>query len=550
MQREEAVLMNNLSLRKKLWLCCGSLLVILFLVGGIGFISALNTEKLLRNMQHISQKTSLAAAIQLDIEREKVGGRDALLHGNADGMMKARADFQQDVDALEPLLATPTGHRLVDQIQNVNRAYCGYVDEVIRLSQSGDKAKAIDIFYGPTTQATRNELKKSTADLVDRYNQQTKDAVLESSTDCKRSTIAILLFSCLGLAVGSLLATVLIRSLLASVTSIVDVIEEIAQHNLCVSDVKVTTEDELGHAGRALNKMKGNLAQMVRSIKLSAEQLAAATEEIAMGAKQSSSSASTVAGQAVQAASAMQEMSASVREVAGNAQQAHDASAQSARVARQGGNVAEETLATMSKIADTTSSAAARILELGKSSEKIGNIVAVITEIAGQTNLLALNAAIEAARAGEHGRGFAVVAGEVRRLAERTASATEEIAGVIQTVQDETKEAVEAMEKGNREVDMGVKKTRESGLALSEIINMSEAVGGMVAQIASAASQQEGAVEEINSSVSHISDLTQASSANADQTAAACGNLSFLASEMHRLVNSFNVNESSNSSAR
>ena len=192
--------------------------------------------------------------------------------------------------------------------------------------------------------------------------------------------------------------------------------------------------------------MKGNLSRLVRSITQSAEQLAGATEEIAQGAKQNSSGAHAEAEQAFQVASAMQEMSATVREVADHAHHASDASSQSATAARKGGEIADETLITMNSIASSTSNAAERILELGKSSEQIGNIVAVITEIAGQTNLLALNAAIEAARAGEQGRGFAVVAGEVRRLAERTAAATQEIAGMIQTIQSETKVPVSAIE--------------------------------------------------------------------------------------------------------
>jgi methyl-accepting chemotaxis protein len=224
-----------------------------------------------------------------------------------------------------------------------------------------------------------------------------------------------------------------------------------------------------------------------------------------------------------------------------HAEKASDASARSAQAARKGGQVAEATLATMNGIATSTRNAAARILELGKSSEQIGNIIGVITEIAGQTNLLALNAAIEAARAGEQGRGFAVVAGEVRRLAERTASATQEISSMIQTIQSETKIAVDAIEKGNREVQFGVEKTSESGRVLAEIIGMSEEVGGMVAQIATAASQQQGATEQINSSVSQISNLTQASADNADQTANACVNLSALASGLQRLVTEFCV---------
>jgi methyl-accepting chemotaxis protein len=246
----------------------------------------------------------------------------------------------------------------------------------------------------------------------------------------------------------------------------------------------------------------------------------------------------------------MQEMSATVREVADHAHSASAASERSAESGRKGGELADGTLSTMNSIASSTSNAAGRILELGKSSEKIGNIVAVITDIAGQTNLLALNAAIEAARAGEQGRGFAVVAGEVRRLAERTASATKEIADMIQTIQTETKVAVAAIEEGQREVEEGVRKTGETGQALQEIIGMSDQLGHMVAQIATAASEQKGASEQITSSISQISNLTQASSANADQTAEACVNLSTLASEMHRLVGEFCVDESNGSGGR
>jgi methyl-accepting chemotaxis protein len=237
----------------------------------------------------------------------------------------------------------------------------------------------------------------------------------------------------------------------------------------------------------------------------------------------------------------MQDMAGTVREVTYHAEKAQDASSQSAEAAREGGKIANQTLVTMNSIAASTKQAAKRILELGKSSEKIGNIIAVITEIAGQTNLLALNAAIEAARAGEQGRGFAVVAGEVRRLAERTASATQEIAQMIQTIQHETKVAVDAIEKGSIEVEEGVRKTGETGRALEEIIQISEQLGTMVAHIATAASLQECAVEQVSASISHVSNLSQNAWTNAEQSAKACGNLSVLASDLHHLVNQFSV---------
>lgn len=533
--------MKYLSLQARFWLCCGSLLAIVLAIGAVGFWSAQKTRTLVHTVQFNNQKQGLSAAIELAVEKEKVGGRDALLHSDASYLTAAREDFRAQSSTLQPLLSTPTSHQLFASIQDSNAAYGALVDQSIEAHSAGDQEKALAIFYGQDAQKARADLKQSTAGLVDWYSKLASDAESEQAVLANQTTILILVLGLVGLIVGTVVAVVGIRSLIAGIAPIVSTMQQISNHNLCIPDVEVFTKDELGNAGNALNAMKGNLTRMVGSITRFAEQLAQATEEIAASAKENSTSAHGEAQEAVQVASAMQEMSASVREVADFAQNASQSSEKSALAARQGGEVAGQTLSMMDKIATTTNHAAARILELGKSSERIGSIIAVISEIADQTNLLALNAAIEAARAGEQGRGFAVVAGEVRRLAERTGAATGEISQMIQQIQNGIKTAIEAIEEGKRQVEQGVAKTNETGDALQSIIRMSEELGQMVSHIAGAATQQRTTSDEISSNISRISDLTQRSSAHADQTTEASSQLSVLASDLHRLVGEFCV---------
>jgi methyl-accepting chemotaxis protein len=239
----------------------------------------------------------------------------------------------------------------------------------------------------------------------------------------------------------------------------------------------------------------------------------------------------------------MEGMMSAVSSVSSNSENAAESSRRAADAATRGGKVVTETLSTIRGLAESSKAISARVTSLGESSVRITTIVGVIQDIADQTNLLALNAAIEAARAGEQGRGFAVVADEVRKLAERTTQATKEIATTVNLIQSETQEAVRAMETGTRDVEAGVEKTSASGTALNEIIEMSSGVGGMIAEIASSASEQVESARQVNSSLSQIASLARESSASADQTATACNDLSKLAADLRGMVNQFQLGE-------
>ncbi len=349
---------------------------------------------------------------------------------------------------------------------------------------------------------------------------------------------------------GIIVATAIARSISAAASKMLTMIEELANNNLAIADME-TTEDEIGQAGLALNKMKNNLREMMHSIAATAQHVASASEELSSSATLQAQGAETQNNQTTQVATAMQEMSSTVLQVSENSNKAAEASRQAAETAREGGSIVDETLNKMRVISDSVSGTAKKMEELGKSSDQIGRIAGVIDDIADQTNLLALNAAIEAARAGEQGRGFAVVADEVRKLAERTTTATKEIAQMIKNIQDETKTAVVAMEAGTKQVEDGVQSTSRAGDSLKQIIHMSEQVGEMITHIATAATQQSSASEEINNNMEQISKLVKESADGAQQSAKACQDLSGLALDLQTMVGKFNLgNENSRSDRR
>ena len=196
----------------------------------------------------------------------------------------------------------------------------------------------------------------------------------------------------------------------------------------------------------------------------------------------------------------------------------------------------------MEKIAAATSHVSEKMSSLARRSEEIGKVVNVIQEISEQTNLLALNAAIEAARAGEHGRGFAVVAGEVRRLAERTKGATEEIAGTIRSIQDETRETLDVMEESHSAVESGMGETAHARQSLEAIINLAPS-GDQINLIATAATEQTSASREISESAGHISQLPTENAQGAEEAVEALKTLATLASDLDGMIRQFRMEE-------
>jgi methyl-accepting chemotaxis protein len=240
-------------------------------------------------------------------------------------------------------------------------------------------------------------------------------------------------------------------------------------------------------------------------------------------------------------ATASEEMSATVNDVSHNTVSAADFSRTLKDSVLEGGEIIRQAIAGIKSVAKTITEASGTIDDLSHESEKIGEIISVINDIADQTNLLALNAAIEAARAGEQGRGFAVVADEVRKLAARTTTATGEIAAMIHSIQSESGNVATSMARGIGEAESGVSLANQAGEALERIVEGIEGVAEMISQIATASQEQTATIEVISTNINHVSEVTSDFASGMNQSAASAEKLDQLAKGMKQLVGQFRI---------
>ncbi|MGO9317714.1 MAG: methyl-accepting chemotaxis protein [Terracidiphilus sp.] len=461
---------------------------------------------------------------------------------------KAIAQYQNALKLIEPHIIPEER----DQYQKFTRAIKVYQDDSdrgIALLNAGKAGDALDLIASNTINAELTDAQEAADTGFQIHTKMGMDASLEATRSSNRATwigpgatlLIVLLCWLTGLILTRLIAPPLHEATMA--------LERLAEKDLTVS-VNETGSDEIGRMSAALNTSVTSMRSVLQSVAMGAETLSAATTEMSARSVQASVNAHTQSSMTNQIAAASQEMTATIGEIGHNAENAANASRGSAQTANQGGEVMQAAAVTMEKIAAATGIVSEKMTSLAQRSEEIGKVVSVIQEISEQTNLLALNAAIEAARAGEHGRGFAVVAGEVRRLAERTKGATEEIAGTIRSIQDETRETLQVMQDSRQAVQTGLEETARARKSLEAIIESSKEVEHQIHLIASAATEQTSASSEISESVGQISQLSIENSQGAEEAVEALKNLSSLASDLDGMIRQFHLEDDRQAGAR
>jgi methyl-accepting chemotaxis protein len=345
------------------------------------------------------------------------------------------------------------------------------------------------------------------------YQQIGTDAAVQESVNAYATARAVLWgAAALALIIALILCVIVTRSIVRPLQRVVEGAEALAQGDLSVK-IDVLRRDEVGAVAASLNRAISQLATIVGGVKQTSLSIASATQQLAAGNTDLSQRTEEQAASLEETASSMEQLTSTVRQNADNAQQASTLAGTASQIAQRGGEMVGRVVDTMQGISD--------------SSAKVGEIISVIEGIAFQTNILALNAAVEAARAGEQGRGFAVVATEVRTLAQRSATAANEIKQLIG-------------ESVNR-VDAGSKLVEETGGTINDIVESVKRVTDIVNEISSASQEQSAGIEQVNQAVTQMDQVTQQNAALVEQASAAAHSMAQQAQALRDAVAVFKL---------
>ncbi len=311
-----------------------------------------------------------------------------------------------------------------------------------------------------------------------------------------------------------LVAYLATRSITLPIAAAVMVARRVADGDL-TSHIEVESQDETGQLMQALQDMNTSLHNIVGKVRAGTDSIATASGQIASGNLDLSARTEQQASSLEETASSMEQMTSTTKHNSDNARQANQLAGSASAVAVRGGAVVAQVVSTME--------------EINVSSRQIVDIIAVIDGIAVQTNILALNAAVEAARAGEQGRGFAVVASEVRNLAQRSAAAAKEIKVLINASVDK--------------VDHGSRLVAEAGATMGEIVSSVQRVTDIMSEITAASREQESGIDQINTAITEMDNVTQQNAALVEQAAAAAQALQDQSSELAQAVSVFKLNQ-------
>ena len=538
--------MKNLGITAKLMVGFGLIALLLLGTLVIGIQALRDMQHKLGEVQRVYQLSHQASKVQASIysinDRVKHMGhlenteeKQALLQLNA----KDRDIYLDALKKLEAGTLLAEGKKLVEDYKGATVSGRTMIKNLVEAAMTNDRPRYLSALQDGT-KLTREVTDPALKKLLEYYNDQAELAAQKAQSASRTALIFMIVCGTIAIGAALIISFLVTSTIIRPIRSCMQVADAIATGDLTVH-IDAQGKDETAVLMRAMGNMAQYMRETIGMLKTAATNVADAANRLQHTSTDMLAGTDTVASQALNVATAGNEMAATAGDIAQNCQMTAQSADTASSAARTGETVVQSTINATATITERVKSAAGTVDSLGKRSDQIGEIVSTIEDIADQTNLLALNAAIEAARAGEMGRGFAVVADEVRVLAERTTAATREIGQMIKNIQEETRTAVSAMDDGVRQVERGALEAEKSGTALQDILSQITAVTGQIGQIATAAEEQTATTHEISNNMQQITATVGHATQHAKDTATAAQHLSGLAGELQQLVARFKL---------
>jgi len=520
-------LLTNMSVRSKLTLGFALVLLMTFVMTGIG-LGALSS------LGDRSAKLSIIASINeetRDVQIARMNYTDSPGSEQAALMVKAMDELSRRVEPLSTWFTDPADLSWIRQAENAIKAYRSHFQSYVLSIESHRDAEATQTLAELGTDL--KSLLEAAGHLSDIQTQK-RDHEVQSFKQ------RLIFAAVLALVFGVLAAWLITRLIVLPLKDALQSAERVAGGDLS-QDIKVSRRDELGELQASMQRMTVNLRDLIGGLRDGVVQIASAAEELSAVTEQTSAGVSSQKVETDQVATAMNEMASTVQDVARSAEEASNAAVNAAHEARESDTVVNQAIEQITHLDVEVGHSTEAMAELKLESDKIGTVLDVIKSVAQQTNLLALNAAIEAARAGEAGRGFAVVADEVRSLALRTQSSTEEIEELITGLHRGTQQVGDILERSRALTTNSVELTRRAGTSLLNISRWVATIESMNLQIATASEQQSAVAEEINRSVLNVREVSEQTAAASEETAASSVKLAQLGAELQVLMGKFKL---------
>jgi methyl-accepting chemotaxis protein len=522
-QYEEWILFKNMKIGVRLAIGFGVMLCLLCSVGLLGIYQTSRvdqgTEELANNWL---PSVEALGAVQNSANAVRRATMNFIMEDAPSARQADRKDRADALDALnrnmksyEGLVSSVDERRLYERIDQQLTTYIAADNKAIALADQDlpdALTKARKAAAGPADDLFKAAASTIRADVV--LNKKGSEAeALAANASYQTAVMWTSILIAVAIAVGIAIAWFVTQSITAPMRWSVEIAETVASGDL-TSVINVTHNDETGQLLKALRHMNERLAAMVTGVRNSSLSISSGAIQIAAGNTDLSQRTEEQAASLEETAASMEELTATVKLNVENAEQGNALAKSASATAMRGGEVVRQVVDTMRQISN--------------SSDQVAHIISVIEGIAFQTNILALNAAVEAARAGEQGRGFAVVAGEVRSLAQRSATAAKEIKDLIG-------ESVTC-------VSSGVSLVEDAGRTMDEIVRSVRQVTDLMGEITAASTEQYTGIEQVNQAVMQMDEVTQQNAALVEEASAAAQSMAHQSLELEKMVGAFKVN--------